>query len=198
MALVAARASDWGQQYVLLSTAAHVGIFPLLFQAQEIPIRWLLAALYYIICVWGLASTHKNQQGGCTDDITAGAAAVDAGIDAAEVLSQGSRVRTRKQVAQQQSQPSPATPSIPSQPRDVQQGTALDMHECCCWLPRIYRLYLAGFVALEFYCVLGHQALLGDRLPFVPLMLTSVYCALGVTWVWGWTAWWFTRRSCAV
>ena len=47
-------------------------------------------------------------------------------------------------------------------------------------------LYTWGFVALELYCSLVHGLTLGrdGRLPFVPLMATSVYCALGVVWVW--------------
>jgi alpha-1,3-glucosyltransferase len=68
------------------------------------------------------------------------------------------------------------------------------MHECCSWLPLLYRAYLAGLVVLELYCTLGHKALLGERLPFVPLMLTSVYCAVGVTWAWGWMAVWFLQQ----
>jgi alpha-1,3-glucosyltransferase len=68
------------------------------------------------------------------------------------------------------------------------------MHECCSWLPLPHRLYLGGLVALELYCVLGHRALLGEWLPFVPLMLTSVYCALAFTWTWGSMAWWFAQQ----
>ena len=45
-------------------------------------------------------------------------------------------------------------------------------------------LYLAGFVLLEVYCSFLHAALWGLRLPFLPLMLTSMYCALGIGWVW--------------
>lgn len=51
-------------------------------------------------------------------------------------------------------------------------------------MPPLAVLYLAGFFALEVYCSLVHPALLGARLPFLPLMLTSMYCALGVGWVW--------------
>lgn len=45
-------------------------------------------------------------------------------------------------------------------------------------------LYCAGFVPLELYCAFIHKMLLGARLPFLPLMLTSMYCALGIGWVW--------------
>jgi alpha-1,3-glucosyltransferase len=44
-------------------------------------------------------------------------------------------------------------------------------------------LYLLGFVILELYCML-HERLWQGRKPFVPLMLVSLYCSLGV-----WSAW---------
>lgn len=52
------------------------------------------------------------------------------------------------------------------------------------------RAYLLGLVPLELYCAFGHRllctAVLGDggRLPFLPLLLTSVYCAVGVVAAW--------------
>ena len=56
--------------------------------------------------------------------------------------------------------------------------------------PRWQRAYLLGLVPLELYCAFGHRLLcgflLGDsgRLPFLPLLLTSVYCAVGVVAAW--------------
>lgn len=46
------------------------------------------------------------------------------------------------------------------------------------------RIYLWGFIPIELYCSFGHGAVLGSRLPFLPLLLTSLYCALGNSWVW--------------
>jgi alpha-1,3-glucosyltransferase len=40
--------------------------------------------------------------------------------------------------------------------------------------------YLFGFVGLELFCSFAHPMLLAPRLPFLPLMATSVYCAVGV------------------
>ncbi|KAF5828993.1 ALG6, ALG8 glycosyltransferase family-domain-containing protein [Dunaliella salina] len=51
-------------------------------------------------------------------------------------------------------------------------------------MPPLAVLYLTGIVALELYCSFVHPALLGAKLPFLPLMLTSMYCALGLGWVW--------------
>lgn len=209
MALVAVRNSEWGQLYVLFSTAAHVGIFPLLFQTQEIPIRWLLAVVYYIIALWGLASIHMQQQGQAAGarGTGQGPAATPqkqqrwgstASAGGPSVLDTPSPVgmRTRRQLAQkQQAAGQQLTPS-PAKAQAAAAGATgvSSMHQCCSWLPLLYRVYLAGCVVLELYCSLGHRALLSDRLPFVPLMLTSVYCAVGFTWTWGWMAWWFVQR----
>ncbi|KXZ45684.1 hypothetical protein GPECTOR_51g669 [Gonium pectorale] len=49
------------------------------------------------------------------------------------------------------------------------------------------RLYIVGFAVLELYCSVVHVHVipgLATRLPFVPLMATSVYCSLGVLSVW--------------
>jgi hypothetical protein len=51
-------------------------------------------------------------------------------------------------------------------------------------VPPAVAAFLLGLFGLEVYCSLLHGWLLGQRLPFLPLMLTSVYCALGVGWVW--------------
>jgi alpha-1,3-glucosyltransferase len=215
MVLTAVRDAAWGQHFVVLSSSAHVGIFPLLFGVQEVPVRWLLAALYYIGCIWGLSSIHgrpsqqQQQQSGL-------------GVRAATILGQEETpskqqqqardpdslqtpagVRTRRQAAAATATPSPSK-QVASRKQSAAAGAVAAqqqargafpvMKECCSCLPVIYRLYLVGLVVVEMYCTLGHRFLLGDRLPFVPLMLTSVYCALGVTWVWGWMALWFVQR----
>ena len=44
--------------------------------------------------------------------------------------------------------------------------------------------YLVGFFPLELYASFAHEVVAGSALPFLPLLLTSVYCAVGITWVW--------------
>ncbi|XP_078683973.1 dolichyl pyrophosphate Glc1Man9GlcNAc2 alpha-1,3-glucosyltransferase-like isoform X2 [Branchiostoma floridae x Branchiostoma belcheri] len=56
---------------------------------------------------------------------------------------------------------------------------------CLPLLSPLETAYTVGLVFLQLYCSLGHHALgLTTRLPFLPLMLTSVYCAVGVMWSW--------------
>jgi alpha-1,3-glucosyltransferase len=42
----------------------------------------------------------------------------------------------------------------------------------------------AGIVAVETYASFLHVRVFGEAWPFVPLMLVSCYCAVGVTWTW--------------
>jgi len=46
-------------------------------------------------------------------------------------------------------------------------------------------LYLYGLAPLYLYTEFGHQILgFQEKLPFVPLMMTSFYCSIGVIWSW--------------
>ena len=44
--------------------------------------------------------------------------------------------------------------------------------------------YVWGFMLLEVYCGVLHPVLVGSRMEFLPLMLVSLYCAIGVTAAW--------------
>lgn len=62
------------------------------------------------------------------------------------------------------------------------------------------RFYCWGFGPLFIYAEVVHQRLpwAMDRLPFLPLLLTSVYCALGVTYFWLTVTWRFVSVRVAV
>ncbi len=46
-------------------------------------------------------------------------------------------------------------------------------------------IYLFGLIVLEIYNLFIHTALgLAVKFPFLPLLLTSVYCAVGILWSW--------------
>lgn len=52
-------------------------------------------------------------------------------------------------------------------------------------LLRLYEwLYIIPLPLITFYEVVLHKLLLGDRLPFLPLAFTSIYCAIGITYCW--------------
>lgn len=45
--------------------------------------------------------------------------------------------------------------------------------------------YITGLILLEIYNLFIHTALgLAEKFPFLPLLLTSVYCAVGILWSW--------------
>ncbi|EFC41684.1 predicted protein [Naegleria gruberi] len=46
------------------------------------------------------------------------------------------------------------------------------------------RLFLYGLILIEIYQVLIHQFIFSDRLPFLPLMIVSFYCAVGLHYSW--------------
>ncbi|KAL5713417.1 dolichyl-P-Glc:Glc1Man9GlcNAc2-PP-dolichol alpha-1,3-glucosyltransferase [Ranunculus cassubicifolius] len=46
--------------------------------------------------------------------------------------------------------------------------------------------YLVGLVGVELWGLILHRYLLGNRLPFLPLMLVSVYCSVGIMYSWLW------------
>lgn len=107
------------QIYLILSTAGHYSLFPLLFTAFELPIKVLLLLIHAIYAFLNLSHLF-----------------------------------------------------------------ALDKPAASWTLPlltRIESLYLVGLLPLFLFEQVVHPALgWGDRFPFLPLMITSAYCACGV------------------
>jgi alpha-1,3-glucosyltransferase len=151
-----------GELYVVLSTAAHVGMFPLLFQWAELPVRWVLAGVYYVGAVWGLGELHEGVLG--------------------RLGGPGGKAKSSSSSSSSHGEHEMKLWGCP-----FKAG----------WLRCQYRVYLAGFLPLEVYCVFGHELLFQRRLPFVPLMLTSLYCAIGIVWVWGCMAWGYVQEAVA-
>lgn len=48
------------------------------------------------------------------------------------------------------------------------------------------KVYLLGLLMVELYGQFLHPYLLGSKLPFVPLLMISTYCAVGITYSWIW------------
>ncbi|RHZ64634.1 hypothetical protein Glove_321g45 [Diversispora epigaea] len=45
-------------------------------------------------------------------------------------------------------------------------------------------IYVCGFVVLQFFCGVLHQIVFKNEYEFLPLLVTSVYCALGIVYSW--------------
>lgn len=140
---------------------AHVSLFPLLFQLREYPIKVLLTALY-CLAMWACLRDHfsgssKNSQSLHSKHKTGYLGNL---LDRPEVTS--GRVENGAKVGG-------------SEGRDARKQGLLT------WLERGY---LLGLVVVELYASWLHPALLGRKLPFLPLMLVSTYCALGIAYAW--------------
>lgn len=55
-----------------------------------------------------------------------------------------------------------------------------------CFIGWVEKSYLVGLVVIEIWGQFLHPLLLGDKLPFLPLMLISIYCAFGIMYSWIW------------
>ena len=63
-------------------------------------------------------------------------------------------------------------------------------------LSKQQQAYLWGFAPLEIYCAAVHPLMFVSKLPFLPLLLTSVYSALGLGFCWlQMAACWLPRYS---
>lgn len=59
----------------------------------------------------------------------------------------------------------------------------------------IGKIYMFGFLVVEIWGQFLHPYLLGEKLPFVPLMLISIYCSLGVIYSWIWQLKWIIKPT---
>lgn len=142
------------RRFLLLATAGHYGLLPLLFRPQEYGAKILIVLSYFAVSLAALeAVARAGPSAGRGDKDTFG----------------------RDRAAAKRAKGSSG---------GVVGGAAV-------------RLYLAGFVLLELYVSVVHErvAVLRERLPFVPLMLTSLYCSTGVLWVWVELAWGYCREA---
>ncbi|XP_057757473.1 probable dolichyl pyrophosphate Glc1Man9GlcNAc2 alpha-1,3-glucosyltransferase [Arachis stenosperma] len=140
LAIVAVQTLEDAKHYFLLSIVSCYSLFPLLFEAQEYPIKVLLLLLHSILMWSGFSAQFP---------------------DGAETARAPTGHHTEKKVDQRKSNG----------------GFVIG------W---IERMYLIGLVIVEIWGQFLHPLLLGDKLAFAPLMLISIYCALGIMYSWIW------------
>ncbi|KAL7609619.1 probable dolichyl pyrophosphate Glc1Man9GlcNAc2 alpha-1,3-glucosyltransferase [Lactuca sativa] len=120
LAVVAVESIQDARHYFMLSIVSIYSLFPLLYEAQEYPVKVILLLLYVAIMWFGFSSTFSEKKDG-----------------------------------------------------GVVSG----------W---IEKSYMVGFVVVEIWGQFLHPLILGDRFPFLPLMIISFYCALGMMYSWIW------------
>lgn len=112
-------------------------LFPLLFEAQEYPIKVVLLLLYAVLMFLGFSYRFPG-----TSTTTAS--------------------KTGK-----------GTNNNKSETRGFHIG----------WFGKSY---LFGLLVIEIWGQFLHPIVFGDRFPFLPLMMISIYCALGMMYSWFW------------
>ncbi|KVH95896.1 probable dolichyl pyrophosphate Glc1Man9GlcNAc2 alpha-1,3-glucosyltransferase [Cynara cardunculus var. scolymus] len=127
LAVVAVESIEDARHYFMLSIVSSYSLFPLLYEAQEYPIKVVLLLLHIALMWYGFSSQFSERNE--SDKRTACVLMVTG------------------------------------------------------WMEKSY---LLGFVVLEIWGQFLHPFLLGDKLPFLPLMMMSFYCALGMMYSWIW------------
>ncbi|GJS08452.1 probable dolichyl pyrophosphate Glc1Man9GlcNAc2 alpha-1,3-glucosyltransferase [Tanacetum coccineum] len=131
LAVVAVESIEDARHYFILSIVSIYSLFPLLYEAQEYPIKVVLLLLHVALMWYGFSSKFSETS--------------ESDKRAALISKNGGLVTG--------------------------------------WIEKIY---LVGFVVVEVWGQFLHPLILGDRLPFLPLMLISFYCGLGMMYSWIW------------
>ncbi|KAI8080029.1 glycosyl transferase [Halteromyces radiatus] len=114
--LMALKSTFHLRQFVILSSAGIMSLYPLLFHIQETPLKLLITVIWYLSVLPGLCY--------CLD-------------------------MRLKQL-----------------------------------LTKLEGIYVMGLILVQCYTGLGHSLLFGTSYEFLPLMMTSVYCAIGIVYSW--------------
>ncbi|XP_004229713.1 dolichyl pyrophosphate Glc1Man9GlcNAc2 alpha-1,3-glucosyltransferase isoform X1 [Solanum lycopersicum] len=132
LAIISLKSVEDAKHYFYLSIVSCYSLFPLLFEAQEYPIKVLLLLLHATL-MWIGFSSHFTT--------------------------------TNRKAAESEQTRYNKTSFIVG------------------WFGK---LYLLGLVAVEIYGQFVHPIIFAERLPFLPLMMISIYCAFGMMYSWIW------------
>ncbi|KAL4600231.1 hypothetical protein ACB092_11G183500 [Castanea dentata] len=153
LAFVAVQSLENARHYFWLSIVSCYSLFPLLFEAQEYPIKVLLLLLHSII-LW-LAFSAQFTKG--------------------EEAKAAARIKKKDEQLKLKGNSNRA---------DKKEGFVIGGVE---------KSYLVGLLVVEIWSQFLHPLIFGDKLPFVPLMLISIYCGLGIMYSWIWQLRWIIR-----
>jgi alpha-1,3-glucosyltransferase len=146
------------REYMMLSTAVSYSMHALLYQPQEYLVKWLLTLAYAALVL----SAPLNY----TPTIKRSFKQRDSADCMDMTAPNHQRVTTgRGDDAEADGGMTTAGRS------DLQMRT---------W----HQAYFVGFVVLEGYSLAGHAWLWRTGMPFLPLMMSSVYCSVGIVAAW--------------
>jgi len=174
---------------LLLSAAGHYAQLPLLYQPAEYALSRALVLLYFIcardalrdrLC-WLVAAEGAGQagaNGGAGSAIHTRAIHTRGGGDAPAGDVGGSHGPVAREASWREQPLSGRGDGAAEARPDTRTGIPPRADET---LLRWWEAaYLAGFLPLEAFTSALHPLLFGARLPFLPLLCTSAYCAVGV------------------
>ena len=124
-------------------------LFPLLFEAQEYPIKVLLLLLHSSLMWLGFSAQFDKRE---------------------SVKQTGSKSK-----------------------RHVQTKRSMTATGETFRIRFVEKVYLVGLLVVEIWAQFLHPFILGGKFPFVPLMLISTYCSLGVMYSWIWQLRWILK-----
>lgn len=117
-------------------------LFPLLFEAQEYPIKVSLLLLHAVLMWFGFSSHFSGSK---------------VGKASSSVPEKDDKLRSP----------------------NIDRNAEFVVGWCG-------KAYLFGLFVVEIWGQFLHPLIFGNRLPFFPLMMISIYCALGMTYSWIW------------
>ena len=142
------------RDYVTLAATISIAQHPLLFRPDEYAVKWLLTLTSVALCASMLQLSPRPSP---------------EQISAFEEINVQPKMRM------------PAPQRRTSARRKARSKSVRTRLQSAPWR----RWYLLGFVPLEIYCAWGHAAIWGGgQRVFLPLMLSSVYCSVGVSCAW--------------
>ncbi|KAG9134112.1 hypothetical protein Leryth_004799 [Lithospermum erythrorhizon] len=141
LATIAMHSKEDAKHYLFLSIVSCYSLFPLLFEAQEYPIKVLLLLLHALLLWYGFSSYF-------TTSVTRNASSAVPGKDKSGVV-----------------------------------GHTENTNQFIGWFGKCY---LLGLVLVEVWGQVLHPIVFGSMLPFLPLMMISTYCAIGILYSWVW------------
>ncbi|KAJ0051497.1 hypothetical protein Pint_00042 [Pistacia integerrima] len=156
LAIVAVQSLEDARHYFVLSIVSCYSLFPLLYEAQEYPIKVLLLLLHCALMWIGFSAQYAE--------------------DAVARATAPAPAPAKKKVAQSK----------------LKAAASAEGGFVIGWIGKIY---LFGLLVVEIWGQFLHPYLLGDKLPFVPLMLMSIYCSLGIMYSWIWQLRWIIKPT---
>uniref|UniRef100_A0A9I9DRU6 Alpha-1,3-glucosyltransferase n=1 Tax=Cucumis melo TaxID=3656 RepID=A0A9I9DRU6_CUCME len=151
LAVAAVQSLEDARHYFLLSIVSCYSLFPLLFEAQEYPIKVLLLLLHSSLMWLGFSAQFDKGE---------------------SVKQTGSKSKRHVQ----------------------KKGSMTATGEPFC-IRFVEKVYLVGLLVVEIWAQFLHPFILGGKFPFVPLMLISTYCSLGVMYSWIWQLRWILKPA---